>query len=355
MYGLTQDVRYSLRQIRKSPGFSAVVVITLALAIGGNTAIFSLINAVMLRTLPVKDPGRLVLLKWKAKSIPKTKASPSYATCASGSGPALKGGEIISDVPLDSGGCSFSLPFFEQLQSEQNVFSDVAGFVPAELSVNSGGRTSRVRGLFVSGEFFSTLGVKAAMGRLFDQRDDSEGAPPSIVVSHRFWQSKLSGDVAVLGKQILIGRTLFTVVGVTAPGFAQLDFGLTCDLWVPLAFKAKVPPYPPKQTAATTIWIELIGRLKPKTSTGQAASTLSAAFAASTTNGPEAIFKPDDAPQIELATAAHGLATLRRNFSQALFALLAAVALVFLISCVTTLRLMLARAAARRKEMSIPD
>jgi len=353
MYGLTQDVRYSLRQIRKSPGFSAVVVITLALAIGGNTAIFSLINAVMLRTLPVKDPGRLVLLKWKAKSIPKTKASSSYATCASGSGPALKGGEIISDVPLDSGGCSFSLPFFEQLQSEQNVFSDVAGFVPAELSVNSGGRTSRVRGLFVSGEFFSTLGVKAAMGRLFDQRDDSEGAPPSIVVSHRFWQSKLSGDVAVLGKQILIGRTLFTVVGVTAPGFAQLDFGLTCDLWVPLAFKAKVPPYPPKQTAATTIWIELIGRLKPKTSTGQAASTLSAAFAASTTNGPEAIFKPDDAPQIELATAAHGLATLRRNFSQALFALLAAVALVLLISCVNIVGLMLARSAARRKELGM--
>jgi hypothetical protein len=142
MYGLTQDVRYSLRQMRKGPGFTAVVVITLALAIGGNTAIFSLINGVMLRTLPVKDPGRLVLLKWKAKSIPKTKASSSYANCPPGSGPALEGGDINSDVPLDSGGCSFSLPFFEQLQSERNVFSDVAAFVPADLTVNSKGQTS---------------------------------------------------------------------------------------------------------------------------------------------------------------------------------------------------------------------
>ncbi|MGA7928876.1 MAG: ABC transporter permease [Candidatus Sulfotelmatobacter sp.] len=354
MHGLTQNVRYSLRQTRKSPGFTAITVITLALGIGGNSAIFGVINAVMLRTLPVKDPGRLVLLKWKAKSIPETKASSSYANCPPGSGPLLEGGgDIISDVPLDSGGCSFSFPFLEQVQNERNIFSDVAAFVPAELSVNSEGRTSREHGLFVSGDFFSTIGVRPAAGRLLDQHDDSQAAPPSIVVSHRFWQSKLSGNGAVLGKQILIGRTLFTVVGVTAPEFAQLDPGLACDLWLPLAFKAKVPPYAPKETAADAIWIELIGRLKPKTSTGQAASALSAAFAASTTTGPEAILKTADAPQIELVTAAHGLATLRRNFSQALFALLAAVALVLLISCVNIAGLMLARSGARRKELGI--
>jgi hypothetical protein len=142
MNGLAQDLRYGLRQLRKSPGFTAIAVLTLALAIGGNTAIFSLIDAVMLRTLPVKDPGQLVLLKWKAKSIPKTNSSSSYANCPPGSGPALEGGDIISDVPLDAGGCSFSLPFFEQLQREQKVFVDVAAFVPAELSVNSEGRTS---------------------------------------------------------------------------------------------------------------------------------------------------------------------------------------------------------------------
>src|SRR5437660_1540858 len=148
MSGLLQDLRYALRQLRKSPGFAAVIVITLTLAVGGNTAIFSVINAIMLRTLPVKDPGRLVLLKWKAKSIPKTKGSSSYANCPPGSGPALEGGDIISDVPLDAAGCSFSLPFFEQLQSEQNVLPDVAALVPTELRVNSAGRTSRVRGSY---------------------------------------------------------------------------------------------------------------------------------------------------------------------------------------------------------------
>jgi len=350
---VSQDVRYAIRQLSKNRGFTAVCVITLALAIGGNTAIFSLINAVMLRTLPINDPGRLVLLKWKAKSIPKTKASSSYANCPPGSGPALEGRDIISDVPLDAGGCSFSLPFFEQLQSERNVFSDVAAFVPADLTVNSEGQTSRVRGLFVSGDFFSTLGVRPAVGRLFDQRDDSEGAAPSIVVSHRFWQSNLSGDGAVLGKEILIGKTMFTVVGVTAAEFAQLDPGLTCDLWIPLAFNAKGPPYTPSQTKADAIWMELIGRLKPKISLGQAASAVSTAFAASTTSDPEAIFKSDDAPQIELAPSAHGLATLRRDFSKVLFALLAAVALVLLISCVNIAGLILARSAVRRKELGM--
>ena len=353
MTGLLQDLRYALRQLRKNLGFTAVIVITLTLAVGGNTAIFSVINAIMLRTLPVKDPGRLVLLRWKAKNIPETKSSASYANCPPGSGPALQGGDIISDVPLDAAGCSFSLPFFEQLQREQKVFADVAAFVPAELSVNSEGRTSRVRGLFVSGEFFSTLGAKPAVGRFFDRRDHSQGTTPSIVVSHGFWQSKLGGESAVLGRQILIGKTLFTVVGVAAPEFVQLDPGLTCDIWLPLTSRAKVPPDSTNQNKADAIWMELIGRLKPGISAAQAASAASTAFAVGTTSGPEAIFKSEDAPHIELASAAHGLATLRRFFSRALFALLAAVGLVLLISCVNIAGMMLARSAARRKELGV--
>ena len=173
MTGVLQDARYALRQLRKTPAFTAVTVITLALGIGGNTAIFSLINSVMLRALSVHDPGRLVILQWNAKSIPTTKGSASYANCPPGSGPALEGGDIISDVPLDAGGCSFSLPFFQQLQSERNVFSNVAAFVPAELSLNSGGRTSRVGAMFVSGNFFSTLGVNPELGHLLNLSDDS--------------------------------------------------------------------------------------------------------------------------------------------------------------------------------------
>jgi hypothetical protein len=239
---LGQDLRYALRQLRKNPGFTAVAVVTLALGIAGNTAIFSLINAVMLRTLPVKDPGRLVLLKWKAKTIPKTNASSSYANCPPGSGPALQGGDIISDAPLDAGGCSFSLPFSQQLQSERSIFSNVVAFVPSALSVNSDGRTNRVRGLFVSGDFFSTLGVKPALGRLFDHSDDSDAAAPSVIVSYRFWRNELGGDHFIVGEQILVGKTLFTVVGVTGLDFAQLDPGLICDVWMPFAFQSKVPP-----------------------------------------------------------------------------------------------------------------
>jgi predicted permease len=350
---LGQDLRYAFRQLRKNPGFAAVAVLTLALGIGGNTAIFSLINAVMLRALPVESPGRLVLLKWKAKSIPKTKASSSYANCPPGSGPALQGGDIVSDVPLDAGGCSFSLPFFQQLESELNIFSNVAAFVPAELSVNSEGRTSRLRGLLVSGDFFSTVGVKPALGRLLDLSDDSEAAVPSMVVSQGFWQSVLGGDRFVAGKQILVGKTWFTVVGVTAPEFAQLDPGLACDVWIPIAFRSRVPPYPPRQTAATALWIELFGRLQPGISSRQAASAISAIFAASTTNGPEAIFRSNEAPQIELSSAARGLATLRRNFSQALLTLFTAVALVLLISSVNIAGLMLARSASRKKELGM--
>jgi predicted permease len=351
--GLVQDIKFALRQLRKNPGFTTVAALTLALGIGGNTAIFCLIDAVMLRTLPVKDPGQLVLLKWKSKRIPQTKSSSSYANCPPGSGPASEGGDIISDVPLDAGGCSFSFPFFEQVRAGQNVFSNVAAFVPAEVSVNSDGRTSRVPGLFVSGGFFSMLGAKAAIGRLLDRNDDSEAVPPGLVVSHRFWQNELGGDRLVVGKQVLIGKTRFTVVGVTGQEFAQLDPGLPCDLWVPLAFRDKVPPYPPPQMAPNAIWLEIMGRLGRGVSTTQAASALSGTFSVSTTSGPDAILKPNDVPEIELASAARGLATLRRNFSQVLFALLAAVGLVLLISCVNIAGLMLARSASRRKEFGM--
>jgi predicted permease len=350
MNALLQDLRYALRQLRKSPGFTAVAVITLGLGIGGNTAIFSLINAVMLRTVSAKDPERLVLLNWKAKAIPQTKGSASYDNCPQGSGPALGGGAILSDVPLDSQGCSFSLPFFNLVQSQRRIFSDVTALVPTEFSMNSDGRTSHVHGLFVSGDFFSTLGVRPALGRLLRESDDSDIAAPAIVLSHRFWRSELAGDRMAVGEHILIGKTAFTIVGVASPEFV-LDPGLPGDVWVPLAFRPVVPPYPPKQMAANAIWMELIGRLQPGVTADQASSALSSIFSGASTSVPDAMFKTNDAPRIELASAARGLATLRRNFSQALFALMAAVALVLLISCVNISGLMLARSAARRREI----
>jgi predicted permease len=351
MSAVIQDLRYAIRQMRKTPGFAAVAVITLALGIGANTAIFSLLNAVMLRTLPVKDPGQLILLKWKAKGIPQTKASSSYANCPQGSGPALQGGDIISDVPLDSQGCSFSFPFFEDLQNNRQVFSAVGAFVPAEFSMNSEGHTHLVRGLLVSGDFFRTLGLQAAMGRVLSPRDDEDGAPPTLVVSYQFWESHLGADREIVGKYVRIGKTLFAVAGVTRPEFATFDPGVSSDVWLPLAFKGALPPYRAPETSAGAIWIEVLGRLQPGVGLDRAAAALSSAFSVSTTNGPDAVFKISDAPQIELYKMARGLATLRRSFSQPLFTLLTAVVLVLVLSCVNIAGLMLARSASRMKEL----
>ena len=353
MNGLLPDLRYALRQLRKSPGFTAVAVLTLALGIGANTAIFNLINSIMLRTLAVKDPQRLVLLQWKAKSVPQTKGSSSYDNCPLGSGPLLEGHEILSDVPLESEGCSFSYLFFKQVQAERRVFSDVGAFSPAEFSVNFAGRTIRARALRISGSFFPTLGVRAGIGRLLDEGDDSEAATPSVVVSDRFWRREFAADPSIVGKQILIGKTLFTVAGVTGPEYPELDPGVLCDVWVPFAFMSKLPPYRPGNLSASGIWMELIGRLHPGVSVQQANSALGAAFVASTTRGPEAIFKAADAPRVELSPASRGLATLRRNFSRPLFTLLAAVAIVLLISCANLAGLMLARSISRRQELGM--
>jgi hypothetical protein len=153
MKSLFQDVRFGLRMLRKSPGFTAVAIITLALGIGANTAIFSLINAIMLRTLPVKDPQRLVQLNWVSRGTPAFHNSYNWGGCLE-----------EQRTPGDTG-CSFSYPMFEQARAQRSVFSGVFAFFPMPLAVNFNGRTSQASGLFASGDFFSTLGAHAALGR----------------------------------------------------------------------------------------------------------------------------------------------------------------------------------------------
>ena len=304
MKSLLQDVRYGLRMLRKSPGFTAVAVITLALGIGANTAIFSLINAIMLRTLPVRDPQSLVQLNW---------VSPGEASFHGGSynyGGCLEEGKTSLETA-----CTFSYPMFEQLNAQRKVFSDVFAFVPIGLTMNFDGRTSRLEGLFVSREFFSTLGAHAALGRLLVSSDDSDNAASAIVVSYRFWQSELGADPSVVGKVIRVNKTPFTVVGVTAPGFLNIDPASLTDFWLPLSAQPMLAPDFPKKTSASP-WLELIARLRPGVSPSQAAAAASTVFAAQTIHGPDAVFKPGIVPRIELPIAAHGLGLLRRAFSR---------------------------------------
>ncbi len=185
----------------------------------------------------MKDPQSLVMLKWKARRIPTTTASFAYDNCSHGEG-LWNGHALISQTPLDTEGCSFSYPLYQAIRAKSTLFSSVLAFVPepSSLTVNSGGRTSQARVLFVSGNFFSVLGAHPALGRLLAPADDSAAASPAIVVSHRFWQNELGQDRSIVGKHVLVGNALFTVAGVAGPEFPELDPGLPYDFWIPLAF-----------------------------------------------------------------------------------------------------------------------
>ena len=352
MFSLAQNFRFALRRLRKNPGFTVVAVLTLALGIGANTGVFSVINAIMLRTLPVNDPQNLMLLKWKAHRIPTTVASFFYDNCPHQGG-SWNGRALISEMPLDAEGCSFSFPLFQAIREKSTIFSSVFAFVPEQLTMNSEKGSSQGQAVFVSGDFFSALGAPPALGRLLDPADESEDAVPAIVVSHHFWQNELGGDRSVLGMHVRVGKALFTIVGITGQDFPVVDPGLPSDFWMPIAYQAIVEPRFPKNTVNNALWIEVMARLKPEVRIAQAASALTVLFAASTTNGPDAIFKRDDRPEIQLSTAAHGLVTLRQNFSRPLFALLVAVAIVLFLVCANLAGLILVRSAARRKELAM--
>ncbi len=326
-----QDFRYAVRVLRKSPGFTAVTVLTLALGIGANTAIFSLINAIMLRTLPVRDPQSLFLLKWNGRTVKPPNANPLFGEGCPGDHP---------------DNCWFSYSIFQQIEAQTQLFSGVLGFLGhPDSTMKANGRIISASGLDVTGGFFSVLGVQPALGRLLVPADDSVGAPPVVVISYRFWQNVMGGNRSAIGQSLLVGNDRYTIVGVTVPRPLQLDPGLATDFWLPLsALRAKATD--------DHIAVQVIARLKRGVSIAQATPTVSTIFAASpTVRSP--FFLPNQTVGVELLPAAYGKFTLRREFSRSLYVLLAAVGLVLLIACANISGLMLARTSARRRDIAV--
>jgi macrolide transport system ATP-binding/permease protein len=333
-----QDLRYAMRMLAKSPGFAAVAILTLALGIGANTAIFSVIDAVMLRSVPAADPQRLVIFEWNALHKPKLRGQSGYGDCASD--------------------CAFSVPFFETLRSRTNTLSSVTAFAgPLEVDFSGNGPASITRGLYVSGDYFSTLGVKTFLGRPLAPADDAPSASPAIVLDYGYWQRAFGGDPSVLGRVVHLNNVDATVVGVSSPGFMSLTPGKHQDFFMSLSLAKRVRSEwwgtRDRLSDATTWWIVIAGRLKPGVSIAQAQAEATTLFKGDVLHGPKPVFTEADAPVVRLMPARDALNGESSQIAPMLDLIMIAVGLVLLIACANVAGLILARSTKRQKELAV--
>jgi len=270
-----QDLRYGVRVLLKAPGFTAIAVASLALGIGANTALFSVVDAMLLKKLPVTEPAALVLFK----SLSGREFSPGSYTGNASRDPAT-GQTVRTSFPYQS------FVRMREQQSAGGVLSDVFAFGNANLNVNADGQADVASGQVVSGNYYAGLGVPPLLGRTITEADDKASASPVAVLSHRYWQRRFGGNPAVIGKQINLNNVAFTIIGVTPPGFeGAMQVGSTQDVTIPIAWEPQVTPERERSRmyGAGVWWLRLMGRLKPGATPEQARTNLEGVFHQSVT------------------------------------------------------------------------
>ena len=315
-----QDLGYTARMLRRNPGFAVAAILTLALGIGANTAIFSLVDAVLLRSLPVPEPQRLVVLS--------------------------------TVTPRGDGRSNFSYPQFAYLREHAAPVSDIFAFAPIDLNLGAGHLTDAPSGLLVSDNFFSVLGVAPALGRGFVAGDNAVA-----VISHRFWRGRFGGDPAAAGRSVLINGLPFTVVGVAPRRFFGVEVGKSPDVFVPLAACDRLRSGTPRLPMQNAFWLDVMTRLKPDVQAQHATERLNIVYQQAINEAGGAI-RPNLARflrerRVVLTPGAHGRRGIGEQFRTPLLILMTVVCLVLLIACANVANLVLARAAARRREMAI--
>jgi predicted permease len=340
MGNLISNLRYTVRQFRKSPVFTVAAVLTLALGIGGTTSIFTLIHAVMLRSLPVSDPSRLYRI-------------------GDGDDCCVEGG------PQDRWGM-YSFPLYERLKTETPEFDEVAAFQAggARISVRRKGvdqAAMPLRTEYVTGSYFSTLGVGAFGGRVFTDADDQPSSPPVVVLSHHVWSGTYGADPSVLGSTFVLDGHPFAVIGVAPPGF----FGETLrgdppDVWIPLQQEPLIAGGSSLLRQSVSAWLRIIGRLRPGASAAGMGPRLTAVLRQwmQSDSGYPANWLPGLIPLlpkqvINVVPAGAGVGVMKEQYGRSLQILLAVCGLVLLIACANVANLLLARAAARRSQTAV--